>query len=55
MIKNPDKSNKEDKSLNDKEKRLNIARAVYKVFREDIESITDTETGEIIYKKTEKK
>ena len=39
----------------EKEKRLNIARTVYKVFRDDIESITDTETDEIIYKKNEKK
>ncbi len=34
----------------EKEKRLNIARTIYKVFRGDIESVTDIETGEVIYR-----
>lgn len=38
----------------EKEKRLNIARTIYKVFRGDIESVTDIETGEIIYRNDKK-
>ena len=38
----------------EKEKRLNIARTIYKVFRGDIESVTDIETGEVIYRNDKK-
>ncbi|RZV40188.1 MAG: hypothetical protein EVJ48_01475 [Candidatus Acidulodesulfobacterium acidiphilum] len=33
------------------EERLEIARAVYRVFKEDIKEIIDTNAGKIIYRK----
>ena len=47
---------KEEKRFADKvelseEERLELARAVYRVFKEDIEEIKDTKTGKVIYRK----
>jgi single-stranded DNA-specific DHH superfamily exonuclease len=40
-----------DKIELSEEERLELARAVYRVFKEDIEEIKDTKTGKIIYRK----
>ena len=41
-----------DKVELSEEERLEIARGVYRIFKENIEEIKDTKTGKIIYKKT---
>ena len=40
-----------DKIELSEEERLEIARGVYRVFKESIEEIRDTKTGKIVYKK----
>ena len=40
-----------DKIELSEEERLEIARAIYRVFKEDIEEIRDIETGKVIYRK----
>ena len=40
-----------DKMELSEEERLEIARAIYRVFKEDIKEIIDTNTGKIIYQK----
>ena len=40
-----------DKTELSAEERLELARAVYRIFKEDVEEIKDTKTGKIIYRK----
>jgi hypothetical protein len=35
------------------EERLEIARGIYRIFKENVEEIKDTKTGKIIYRKTD--
>ncbi len=40
-----------DKTELSEEERLELARVVYSIFKEDVEEIIDTKTGKIIYRK----
>ena len=40
-----------DKTELSEEERLELARVVYRIFKEDIEEIKDIETGKVIYRK----
>ncbi len=42
-----------DKIELSEEERLEIARGIYRIFKENVEEIKDTKTGKIIYRKTD--
>lgn len=44
-------ADKENKAELSEEENIEIAREIYKIFKENIEEIKDTKTGKIIYEK----